>query len=258
MSENQTNEENQQVVEPEPQVQAVVEPAAAPEEEVAVPFADVLQSRAAFYEMLASFFFTPLTQDQIDEMAGQDFSAYEDINDEFSAGLNDIRRYLRKRNTGSRQELACDFTSAFAGTKTYNGLAAVPYESVFTSEDGLLCRESYHEVYAAYKHEALRKREGLNFPEDHLSFMCQFMAILSRRTSQRLTDDDYEGALDDLRVSRDFLHDHILSWYAAFRERALLLVQTRFYRGVLALGAGYFAFDAEVLDDLVAEVESCL
>ena len=221
-----------------------------------VPYLEVLESRAAFYEMLAALFFTPLKQDQIDEMAEQDFSAYAGLNDAFDAGINDITRYLRKRHTGTRQELACDFTSTFAGTKTYEGKSAVPYESVFTGDE--LCHRSYHEVYRVYKQNAVRKRDGLDFPEDHLSFMCQFMAVMSRRCGDCLGSDDFEGALEALRVSRDFLAEHMRSWYGAFEERALLILKTRFYRGVLAIGRGFFEFDAGVLDDLIEEVEGCL
>ena len=115
-------------------------------------------------------------------MTDNDLASLTGPNEAFRDGLNDMVRYLRKRNTGTRQELACDFTSAFAGTKTYAGKSAVPYESVFTSEDGLLCQEAYHEVHAAYRREALHKRDGITFPDDHLSFMCQFMATLSRRS----------------------------------------------------------------------------
>ena len=160
-------------------------PDAAPDAEVA----EVLEGRAAFYEMLASLFFRPLTQDQINAMAVQDFSPYQGINDAFDEGVNHVTRYLRKRHTGTRQELACDFTSAFAGTKTYEGKSAVPYESVFTSEEGLLCQGSYHEVYAVYKRASLYKREGLDCPEDHLSFLCQFMAVMSRRAIDKLDAD---------------------------------------------------------------------
>lgn len=213
--------------------------------------AEVLEGRAAFYEMLAALFFTPLTQDQIDAMAMQDFSAYEGVNEMFDAGINDVTRYLRKRHTGTRQELACDFTSAFAGTKTFEGHSAVPYESVFTSEDGLLCQGAYHEVYATYKRSRLRKREGLDFPEDHLSFLCEYLAVLSRRALQKLEADDCAGALEDLAASKEFLDDHVLSWYGAFDERARKIIQTRFYRGVLSIAGGFFAFDRQVLDDLM-------
>ena len=223
-----------------------------------VPFGDVLESRAAVYETLSSLFFLPLSQGQVDEMAAQDLAAFGSFNEDFDAGINDVTRYLRKRNTGTRQELACDFTSSFGGTKTYNGLSAVPYESVFTSEDGLLCQGAYQEVFATYKRESLRRREGLDFPEDHLSFMCQFMAVMSRRACERLSVEDYAGALDDVEISLDFLNDHILSWYDAFAERAALLIKTRFYRGVLKIGKGFFAFDRETLEGLAEDIGRCV
>ena len=46
------------------------------------------------------------------------------------------------------------------------------------------------------------------------------------------------------------LHQHMLPWFPDFSERAMQLVQTRFYRGVLRMMAGWFAFDTETIDSL--------
>ena len=89
-------------------------------------------------------------------MAGQDFSDYAELNEDFADGVNDITRYLRKRNTGTRDEMAVDFTGTFTGIKTYEGKTAVPYKSVFTSEDGLMYQEGFREVYHAFKAEAIK------------------------------------------------------------------------------------------------------
>lgn len=223
--------------------------AAAPEQcdEVAA----ALESRAVFYETLASLYFNPLKQEQVDSMAAADFSAYVDVNEDFAAGINDITRYLRKRNTGTRDALAVDFTGAFAGVKAYEGKVAVPYKSVFTNADGLLYQEGYQDVYKAFKAECVRKREGLDWPDDHLSFMCEFMALLSRRTADALANGDGARALHELEVSRDFLDENILSWFEDFAARANLLIKTRFYQGVLKITRGFFAFDRQTLDDLI-------
>ena len=101
----------------------------------------------------------PLTAEQVEAMAGQDFSAYAELNEDFADGVNDITRYLRKRNTGTRDEMAVDFTGTFTGIKTYEGKTAVPYKSVFTSEDGLMYQEGFREVYHAFKAEAIKKRD---------------------------------------------------------------------------------------------------
>lgn len=214
----------------------------------------VLEGRAAFYDTLASLYFKPLTQEQVDAMAQADFSPYADVNEKFAAGLNDMARYLRRRTTGTRQELAVDFTGAFAGTSAYRGKTAVPYESVFTSDKGLMCQEGCREVFVAYKREAVKRREGLDWPDDHLSFMCQFMALMSRRTQRALAAGDGIAATHDLMVSRSFLVDHLVSWFGLFADVADKLLDTRFYRGVITMTEGFFEFDREVLDDLLDEV----
>ncbi|OUO90627.1 hypothetical protein B5F40_06445 [Gordonibacter sp. An230] len=213
----------------------------------------VLEARASFYETLASLYFKPLTQEQIDAMAVADFSAYADVNDAFAEGLNDMARYLRRRNSGTRQELAVDFTGAFAGTSTYEGKTAVPYKSVFTSDKGLMYQEGYQEVFAAFKHEAVRRRAGLDWPDDHLSFMCQFMAILSRRAVRALEQGDARAAAHNLEASREFLERHMASWFNDFASLANRLLSTRFYRGVLKVTEGFFELDRETVADLLDE-----
>lgn len=214
----------------------------------------VLEARASFYEMLASLYFKPLTQGEIESMASADFSAYVDISDWFADGLNDMARYLRKRTTGTRQELAVDFTGAFAGTSTYGGKTAVPYKSVFTSSEGLMYQEGYREVFAAYKREAVKRRDGLDWPDDHLSFLFQFVALMSRRAERALAAGDAPTALHDLVASRAFLEEHICSWFDSFSDSAGRLLSTRFYRGVLKVTRGFLELDRETLDDLIEEV----
>lgn len=217
---------------------------------------EVLESRASFYEMLSYLYFKPLTQIHIDMMADVDFSAYADISEGFADGLNDMTRYLAKKNTGTRQELAVDFTSAFAGTKAYEGKTAVPYKSVFTSEEGLLYQTGHQEVFRMYKNSAVKKRRGLDYPDDHLSFMCEFEAFLSRRVSRTLDAGEYGKALKDLEVSRVFLDTHILSWFDDFVAIANLILKTRFYRGVLKITKGYLELDGQTMLDLISDVKA--
>jgi TorA maturation chaperone TorD len=219
--------------------------------EVPADVAAALEARAAFYETIAALYWLPLKQEDVDRLAAADFSAYAELNEDFAAGVNDITRYLRKRNTGTRDELAVDFTGAFAGVKVYEGKTAVPYKSVFTSTEGLLCQEGYLDVLHAFRSEQVAKRPGLDWPDDHLSFMCEFMALLSRRTLEALQAGDDARARHELEVSREFLDANILSWFDTFKERAELLLKTRFYRGVLKISRGFFALDRETLDDLL-------
>ena len=217
--------------------------------------ASALEGRAAFYDAVAALYYKPLTQEQIDRIADGGLSAFADTNELVAEGLHDMERAVAKRHSGTRQELAVDFTGAFAGTSSWKGRYATPYESVFTSEEGLLFQESYHEVHRLYRENGVRKSAGFDFPDDHLSYICEFQAVLARRAVEALEAGDAERALEQVRCSQAVLRDHVLSWFDDFEETALLLVKTRFYRGVLKTTKGFFLFDAGVLEDLAEELK---
>ena len=95
-------------------------------------------ARRDFYDFLAALYFKPLSAQQVEAFAGYDLHPYADVNEDMAEGVNHIVRYLGRRNTGTRQELAVDYTSSFGGLSTYEGLYAVPVQSVFTSAEGLM------------------------------------------------------------------------------------------------------------------------
>lgn len=216
---------------------------------------DVLRSREASYEMLAGFYFYPLSQEQLETLAQTDFSRYAQLNELSAQGVDTIEQVLAKRHSGTRELLAIDFASTFGGTHTYAGKSAVPYESVFRSESGLLMRESYQEVRRAYRAEAVRRREGFDWPDDHLAFLFQFLALLSRRAASALADGDGAEALRELEVSSGFLEEHVLTWFDEFSELARTMLKTRFYCGVLDLTKGWILFDQGLLQDLCEEIQ---
>ncbi len=213
-----------------------------------------LDGRAAFYRMLSSLFWKTLTPEQIESLATIDLDKYAEMGDEFADGINDIKRYLNKRNTGTREELAEDFTGTFVGTKTFKGRTATPYKSVFTSEDGRIYQEGYQEVFTAFKKERVKMAEGMDWPDDHISFMCQFLALLSDRAKAALAQGDAAGAARELACSRDFLQRHILSWWDRLVDVANDICKTRFYRGVLKISTAFFALDDQTLADMLDEL----
>lgn len=217
---------------------------------------EALKGRASFYDLLAALYFKPLSQEQIENIVQMDLSVYADVNEYFADGINDVTRYLRKRNTGTRQALAVDFTTAFGGTSSWKGRYAVPYESVFTSQEGLMFQGAYHDVYRLFREHKLQRSAGYDYPDDHLSFMCEFLAIMSDRTIEALEAGNYEEAVKNLEASNEFLDEHILSWFDDFNDLSLLLLSTRFYRGILKITKGFFLFDKEVMVDLITEIEA--
>ena len=145
------------------------------ETQTCADIASALEGRAAFYDVVAALYYKPLAQEQIDRIAEGGLAAFAGAGELMAEGLHDMERALSKRHSGTRQELAVDFTGAFAGTSSWKGRYATPYESVFTSEEGLLFQDSYHEVYRLYRQNSVRKSPGYDFPDDHLVYcFCHF------------------------------------------------------------------------------------
>ena len=209
------------------------------------------QGRAGFYRMLASLYFTELTAEQIEHMAAQDFEGLSGGDDMIAEGYEDIARYLSKRNASTREKLAVDYAHTFLAAGNYETFAATPFESVFTSEMGLLMQEARDEVYKMYCAEHIQPDESLHVPEDHISFEFQFIATLLERMNGALEGGDGAEAMRYAQLSREFHEKHQLNWVDDLCDAVMDCAQTRFYRGVSKITRGFVHAETEVMDDIV-------
>ena len=216
----------------------------------------ILQNRTVFYRMLSSLYYEPLSDEQIEAMASSNLMEYGEGEGLMCAGIKDMARYLRRRNSGTHRELAVDFTMSFGGMGNLDEKNALPLRCLFMPEsDRSLFAEGYREAFATYKQSCVKKVEGLDYPEDHLMFMFQFMALLSARASEQLAKGNAEDALVDLKTARQFLKVQIISWFPAFSERAEIFMTTKFYKGILKMTYGYLMDDEDVLDAVIQAAE---
>lgn len=211
---------------------------------------EILTSREDFYNMLAMFYRNTLTVEQIDAIGALDFETLEFEEELLTKGFDDIRRYLRKRNTGTRQALATDYTAAFIGTKAYAGKVAIPCASLFMTEESMYYGATHHQAYSVYKQECVRVDKSLSLPSDHLTFELEFLALMSVECREALAAGDMETAMHKLEVSKGFIQEHILSWFDVFNEVAEFIIDTRFYRGVLRITKGYLLLDLTTIAEL--------
>jgi TorA maturation chaperone TorD len=215
---------------------------------------DILKGRSEFYLTLAGFYFKPLTQEQIDHMAAQDFSVYVTNETPIDEGFNDIRRVLRKRNTGTRSLLATEWTSTFGGAEAYEGRYCVPNASVFLDKSGLTYGWPRNKAYQFYSQQCLHLKENIGMPESHLSFELEFLSIMSAEISEHLQAGEIDEATRKIDLSQIFIKEHILTWLPQLNDLAEKMLKTRFYRGVLKITLGYLQLDLETLADIKSEV----
>jgi TorA maturation chaperone TorD len=217
-------------------------------------FSAVLANRQRFYDFLAGFYAHPLTQEDIEALATMDFAAEGYDESLIQEGFDDLRRGLRRLNTGTCPTLAIDYTSCFAGLESFDGRQAIPCASLFLDDAGRLYTEQQRAVHTFYKQQAWRLASSAGLPDDHLAFELTFLGVLSGEAIQQLATGETIAVKETLAVSRVFIENHILSWIDLFSELALKLLKTRFYCGVLKLTKGFVLFDLRTIADLEEEL----
>lgn len=221
-----------------------------------IPASDLTQQivelncgRADFYRMLSQLYFKELTQEEIDHLASLDFEGMAGEDAQIAEGYNDLAHYLRRVNTGTRQELAVDYAHTILAAGNYETYAATPFESVFTSELGLLMQEARDEVYKAYCKYHIQPSDDLHTPEDHVSFEFEFLASLLEHINDALLAGKTEQAAEIARDVEAFHEQHQLNWIDDLCDAVLDVAETRFYRGVAKITRGFVHMETDVIAD---------
>ena len=190
---------------------------------------------ADLYRFLGGAMLYELTDEQITILADSDFPD-DDDDPSCAEGYRWMRTYLAHRGSDARRDLAVDYARIFLAAGVYEGDTAVPYESVYLSEEHILMQGPRDEVVAAYRERGYAVREDMNVPEDHAGFELEFVALLADTIADGLeTGEDFSGALAQ---QSDVIDKHLLSWLPMLQERVDQFAETRFYPALVRIAIG--------------------
>lgn len=136
-------------------------------------------------------------------------------------------------------ELAADFAAIYLN----GGYGASPSESVWLSDDHLICQESMFALRRIYAAKGLAAPDWRIRPDDHLVYQLQFVAHCLR--TGRSTD--------DWRALAVFLDEHPLRWLGDFAQRVAHRCDTAFYAALSLLTAGWVEQLRNILAALLEE-----
>lgn len=225
-------------------------------EELTCELADSARARASVYRMLASLYRKELSADEIAGLAAALANGVPEVDSpDMAAGYHDLAAYLARADAGTRLDLAVDYACSILAAGIYEERRATPYESVFTSESGLLMQEARDDVYRLMCEAHLGVKEELREPEDHLGFECEFMAQLADRQAQALERGDLDGAADSLRTQREMHANHLLNWVDDYCDCLEKVAKTQFYRGVAKITRGFVHDEEAFVADSTDAVE---
>ena len=135
------------------------------------------------YALLSRCYETEIDAAFADALAGGGRAGSDD---ELAAGFAALQADLADCDEDALEQLAVVFDRAFFGMGPRTAQKAFPYESVYTSEGGLMMQDAYAEVLRVCSRRGLlAKNPGFKEPEDHLAVELAFMALLCGRAALR-------------------------------------------------------------------------
>lgn len=206
---------------------------------------ELMGDRALAYRFLSRAFRT--APDAAFVAALRDAAANRPADDPLAPFFAELASADASGDEALRIDLAADYNRLFLGMGPH---PAPPYESVYTSPEGLLMQDARDEVLAAYRDQGLDAPDNFNLPEDHLALECAFVAELAARTAAACERGDREAVEELIAFQRAFVEEHLAAWIPAFCSDVEERARTSFYRGLATLTFEQVNADRAVLAEL--------
>ena len=207
----------------------------------------IMENRRGFYDLLSRLYESGPSE----ALLGRKMALVPGQEDcprkEMREGYRLLGEYLNEGGGRSLVgDVAADYVRIFQGAGAAPGEAAYPYESAYTSAQGLVMQEAWEKAQAFYAESGLAPsiwRSDLK--EDHLAVELGFMGQLCAESRG-------EAALENLERQITFLEEHLLNWSPAFCADVAKFAGTGFYRGLASLTVGFLFCDRELLEGFMA------
>lgn len=212
---------------------------------------DFFDANTETYRFLSQMLIKELTQEAIDELVEAEWPA-DTGNAHLDHGYTLLRRYFTFSEGDRRSQLAVEYARIFlaAGVYAREEQTAVPYESVFTSEEHVVMGASRDDVVAWFAEDGFQVDPELHEPEDHLSFELEYLSVMNERAAALLRANDRGGLAENVRRQARFIDEHLLNWVGTLAEVAAGFAKTAFYVGMLEVAQGALEQTRALLGDL--------
>lgn len=210
---------------------------------------DFCENRGRVYALLSRCYET-----EIDAAFAETFSQGAALSSDDAAltdGFAALQAGLAGCDEAKLERLAVVFDRAFFGMGPRTAQKAFPYESVYTSEGGLMMQDAYAEVRRVYRDAQFTKNPDFKEPEDHLAVELAFMAALCDRAAEALRAGDRDAAEETLRAQATFLEAHLLNWIGGFCADVQASAEEGFYFELAVFTKAFLDADAQALAEVV-------
>lgn len=174
---------------------------------------------------------------------------------EGSTHLTDFVRQARALEGRERDELFTDLAVEYAGMLLAAGKNhLLTSESAYLGGHHLYYDKPYAQVKNLYRRSHVEKRQDFLEPEDHIAVELDFMANLCKEMDSLLGQKSVEGALQNLKLQKEFLRDHLVKWVPDLCESMKKAAESKLYKSVAELTKGFISMEVQVVDELTSSL----
>lgn len=200
---------------------------------------EFLDANVDTFTFLSQVFYKELTEEAIAELAEGQWPENTG-NEALDRGYNLLRRYFKFSAGDRRSQLAVEYARIFlaAGVFSQERRSAVPYESVFTSEEHVMMGGTRDDLIDWFIQDGFKVNPDLHEPEDHISFELEYLAHMNAKAAALIRDGRNLDAIKNVKRQRRFIEQHLLNWIGQLQEAAEEYAKTTFYTGMLKVCQG--------------------
>lgn len=213
--------------------------------------ADLMDSRANVYRVLSRCY-----REEVDAQFASELSEGFDFDSEDAAltdSLDGMRAALIGIDEDGIEQLAVTFDRVFFGMGPLTARHAFPYESVYTSDRGIMMQEAYSQVVHAYREQQLSKDASFTEPEDHIAVELAFMATLADRTAAFSRQGLEDAATETVSQQISFAQNHLLNWIDRFCTDLKAAAADDFYVNLAEFTLAFVQADVSALADMLSD-----
>lgn len=201
----------------------------------------ITENRRGIYRLLGRLYIKEVDQGLLDMLVKMQFpTACAD--EELEEGYRLLEESLKNISGDFLDDLAVDYARVFLSAGVAQGMAAFPYESVYTSKKRLMMQDARNSVAALYGAEGLKPgKDMFRAPEDHVGLELEFMAHLCEKS---LAGDPLGE-----EQQRTFLKTHLLNWIYVFTSEVIKYAQTDFYKALGKITRGFMNLERSFLEE---------
>ncbi len=198
---------------------------------------ELAEKRASIYWWFSTMLIRELNDEQTATLTSESGMQFLDAlsMEGMAAEVDAVNSGLRQLNLNGdiRLELAADFAQTFLRDNKHS---ALPYASIYLSQDGLLYQTAQKRMADILQKEGLAVDKGMGEPADHIAVQLDYLGNLVLRGIKASDETDYREGLEKQLA---FINSQVMNWLPGFVKKSLSVGDAYFYPAICSLLLSY-------------------